>query len=131
MKISKQDRAIITSFVKKLGNGNGYARPGVRYNTTKPATCAADVTTSINIAAVTDLDTDPGWRQTDLWDMTQWKDTYKDIPADAKGRVLIDLYVYSRGYWGELETNLHCYFLDGALVQLKDCGAIVWERKPA
>lgn len=124
MKITKQDRAIITSFVKKLGNGNGYARPGVRHNTDN-----GDRFTSMNIALVTDLDTDPHYEATDLWDTTAWKDTYKDIPADAKGRVLIDLYVYSRGHWGQLETNLHCYFLDGALVRLEDCGALVWQRK--
>lgn len=124
MKITKQDRAIITSFVKKLGGGNGYARPGRRYNTS-----GNDTAHSINIALVTDLDTDPHYEHTDLWDTGDWKETYLSILEDAKGRVLIDLYVYSRGHWGQLETNLHCYFVNGALTRLEDCGDLVWERK--
>lgn len=111
MKISKQDLALIRTWVLKLGGSNASAQPGIRYNTKLDG-----MPCSINIALVTDLDTDPNWEATDLDAHGKWDDLRKAIQPDAQGRALIDLYVYARagsardGYDWNLEDNLICEF---------------------
>jgi hypothetical protein len=66
---------------------------------------------------------------TDLFDHVDWASFRKDGFEFAEGgRALIDFYVSTTGYWGELQGNVNAYWEGGRLVRVEGTsGNTLWK----
>lgn len=75
----------------------------------------------MNIAMISD---DPDFGDTDLFDNAyRWSDFVKGVEMTSDGKAIVDFYVYNRGYWAELKTNVTAYIEGGQLVRVEGTGA--------
>ena len=80
----------------------------------------------MNIALLTDDDDFDG---TDLFDHRDWKDFCRGFELAENGKAIVDFYVYSTGYHGELEGNVTAYWLHDRLERVEGTmGNIYWKR---
>lgn len=98
--------------------------PGIRININN-----SDIERSINILLVTE-DDPTNWSDTDLWSTANWNDFKKGFPS-KNGAAIVDFYVYSLGYSGQLECNVQAHFENGRLVHMDDDTGRNVNGKPA
>jgi hypothetical protein len=80
----------------------------------------------MNICFVSD---EPDWNDTDLADNAyKWADFAKGFELTEDGRAILDFWVYSLGYHGELETNVQAYWIDGRLARVTDGRRVLWTK---
>lgn len=114
-KPSSADRKTIRNFAaRECGKRPGALslRIGWRYNIDD-----ASIEPSPNIARVSVM---PDWDDTDLHDMWDWDQFIKrGIELTEDGRATIDFYCSTRGWEGQLESNVQAYIEDGKLVAME------------
>lgn len=117
---TSEDKRIIRDCAKRsAGKKRVEINPGIRHNT------EVDRGQHMNIAMVSDH---PDWDDTDLWcNASKWSDFVKGVELTEDGRGIVDFYVYSLGYHGELETNVVAYIEGGRLVRVEGtCDGVMW-----
>jgi hypothetical protein len=110
-KPTPQNRKTIRAYAKRAAEVRGGVRlePASRFNLETGAT-------NVNIYLISDHE---DWEDTDLNDHMPWSEfaaTGIDLTPDNRG--IVDVYVYSLGCWGELETNIQLVIEGGKLVRL-------------
>jgi hypothetical protein len=98
--------------------------PGERFNVNK-----SHMTANMNLDLVSDLPGDDH-SDTDLWQTVGWDEfARKSVELTDDGRGCFDFYVYSYGEYGQLETNVTAYYVDGKLDHVTGVGnGVMWER---
>jgi hypothetical protein len=95
--------------------------PSTKYNLTdrsKPE--------HMNICFVSD---DPDFKDADLSDNAfTWGDFARGVEL-KDGRAIVDFYVYNRGKWSELQTNVTIWVEDGRLVDVRGTGKTRWNHR--
>lgn len=111
---SAECRAIRAYAQRAAGCGRVKIEPGERTLLDVPI---VDNVTNMNVLLVTKL-TDDSWDDTDLFDHRDWKEFQRGVDLTDDGRAIVDFYIYSTGYHGELETNIQVYFENGRVVRM-------------
>lgn len=83
---------------------------------------------SANVLLVTNNPTDPTF-DTDLADHAKWADFTRGVEAAEGGQGNFDFYVYERGPYRDLITNVHAVYDGGRLVRVYEDGphSTLWE----
>lgn len=108
---AEEKRIIRDCAARGAGFRSVEVNPSTRVNLTDPDRGAA-----MNVLLVADhID------QTDLFDNAYaWSDFTRGFDMTDDGRAIIDFYVYNRGQYPELQTNITAYWEKGRLVRVDD-----------
>lgn len=118
---SRTDIRLIREYAQKAARAHVVTlEMGIRLNTedyNKPQ--------SANVLLVTNNQADPT-ADTDLADHVKWADFTKGVEAAEGGRGRFDFYVYERGPYRDLITNVQAIYDGGRLVAVEEQGQTLW-----
>lgn len=109
-KPTSEERKAIRAYAKSAANHRGVVlEPATRFSLTGRGV-------NLNVRLISD---EEDWGDTDLNSHMNWSDfCYHGIDLTPEGRGIVDVYVYSLGRDGELETNIQIVIENGRLAQL-------------
>jgi hypothetical protein len=121
---SEEARIIRDCAQRSAGKGR------VKINASTRISTVRDSEPNMNVAFVTDGDLDT-LEDTDLFsNCLAWSDFTRGVELTDDGRGCFDFWVYSTGYWGELETNVTAYYRDARLVRVDGTGdGVLWKAE--